>query len=76
MYYGINKCKPTEHFQQYTRRHNRDIGTRTYMPLDPAISRDWNVIKRQAEKTLQYKDLATEIQYMWNVETKVMLVTT
>jgi len=46
------------------------------MPLDTAISRDRNVIKRQAEKILQYKDLAIEMQDMWNVKTKVMLVTT
>jgi hypothetical protein len=34
------------------------------------------VIKRQAEKILQYKDLATEMQDTWNVKTKVMPVTT
>jgi len=34
-----------------------------------------NVINRQAEKILQYEDLATEVQDMWNVKTKVILVT-
>ena len=46
------------------------------MPLDTAVSRDRNLIKRQAEKILQYEDLATEIQDLWNVKTKVMIVTT
>jgi hypothetical protein len=29
------------------------------------------VIKKEAEKTLKYKDLTIEIQRMWNVTTKV-----
>jgi DNA-directed RNA polymerase delta subunit len=39
-----------------------------------AISRNRNVIKTKAEKILQYKDLTTEIQRMWNVKTKVIPV--
>ena len=39
-----------------------------------AISRDGNVIKKEAEKILKYKDLTIEIQCMWNVKTKVILV--
>ena len=35
-----------------------------------AISRDRNVIKKEAEKILKYKDLTTEIQRMWNVKTQ------
>jgi hypothetical protein len=30
-----------------------------------------NVIKKEAEKILKYKDLIIEIQRMWNVKTKV-----
>ena len=30
------------------------------------------MIKREAEKILQYKDLITEIHRMWNVEAKVI----
>jgi hypothetical protein len=30
-----------------------------------------NVIKKEAEKILKYKDLITEIQRMWNVKTNV-----
>jgi hypothetical protein len=41
------------------------------MLIDVAISGDRNVIKKQAEKILKYKDLITEIQRMWNVKTKV-----
>ena len=38
------------------------------------ISGDRNVIKKEAEKFLKYKDLTTEIQSMWNVKTKVIPV--
>jgi len=34
-------------------------------------SGDRNVIKKEAEKILKYKDFAIEIQRMWNVKTKV-----
>ena len=38
------------------------------------IDVDRNVIKKEAEKILKYKDLTTEIQLMRNVETKVIPV--
>ena len=44
------------------------------MLIDIAISGDRNVIKKEAEKILKYKDLTTEIQRMWNVKTKVIPV--
>jgi hypothetical protein len=34
-----------------------------------AISGDRNVIKKEAEKIVKYKDLTIEIQCMWNVKT-------
>jgi hypothetical protein len=40
--------------------------------MDVAISGDRNVIKKEAEKILKYKDLTKEIQCMWNVKTKVI----
>jgi hypothetical protein len=43
----------------------------TCMLIDIAIPGDRNVIKREAEKILKYKDLIIEIQCMWNVKTKV-----
>jgi len=44
------------------------------MLIDVAISGDRNVIKKEAEKNLKYKDLTIEIQHMWNVKTKVIPV--
>jgi len=52
----------------------RDIENGTCMLIDVAISGDRNVIKKEAEKILKYKDLTIEIQRMWNVETKVIPV--
>ena len=52
----------------------RDNEKRTYMLIDAAISGDRNVIKKEAEKILKYKDLTIEIQHMWNVKTKVIPV--
>ena len=44
------------------------------MLTDVAISGDRNVIKKEAEKILKYKDLTIEIQRMWSVKTKVIPV--
>ena len=44
------------------------------MLIDVAISGDRNVIIKEAEKILKYKDLTIEVQRMWNVKTKVIPV--
>ena len=44
------------------------------MLIDVVMSGDRNVIKKEAEKILKYKDLTVEIQRMWNVKTKVIPV--
>jgi len=44
------------------------------MLIDVAISGDRNVIKKESEKILKYKDFTIEIQRMWNVKTKVIPV--
>ena len=54
----------------------RDNEKGTCTLTDVAISGDRNVIKKEAEKTLQYKDLTVEIQRVWNVKTKVIPVIT
>jgi len=41
------------------------------MLIDAGISGARNVIKKEAENILKYKDLKTEIQRMWNVKTRV-----
>ena len=50
----------------------RDNEKRTCVLIDVAISGDRNVIKKEAEKILKYKDLTIEIQRMWNVKTKAI----
>jgi len=52
----------------------RDNEKGTCMLIDVAVSGDRNVIKKEAEKTLKYKDRTIEIQCMWNVKTKVIPV--
>jgi len=42
----------------------RDNEKRTCMLIDVAISRDRNVIKKEAEKILKHKDLTIEIKRM------------
>jgi hypothetical protein len=44
------------------------------MLIDLAISEDRNVIKKEAETILKYKDLTVEISRVWNVKTKVIPV--
>ena len=52
----------------------RDNKQGTCMLIDVAIPGDRNVIKKEAEKILKYKDLIVEIQRIWNVEAKVIPV--
>jgi hypothetical protein len=42
--------------------------------IDVAISGDRNVIKKEAEKILKYKDPTIEVQSMWNVKARVIPV--
>jgi hypothetical protein len=44
------------------------------MLIDVAIPGDRNVIQKESEKILKYKDLTIEIQRMWNVKTRVIPV--
>ena len=46
------------------------------MLIDVAIPGDRNVIKKEAEKILKYKDLTKEIQRMWNINARVIPVIT
>jgi hypothetical protein len=46
----------------------------TSMSIDVAICGDRNVIKKEAEKILKCKYLVIEIQDMWNVRARVILV--
>jgi hypothetical protein len=44
------------------------------MLIDVAIPGDRNVIQKEAEKILKYKDRTIEMQRMWNVKTRVIPV--
>ena len=44
------------------------------MLIDVAIPGDRNMIKKEAEKILKYKDLITEFQRMWSVKAKLISV--
>jgi len=50
----------------------RDIKEATCMLKDVAISGDRNVIKKESERIIKYKDPTIEIERMWNVKTKVI----
>ena len=52
----------------------RDNEAGTCMLIDVAISGDRNMIKKEAEKILKYKDLRLEIQRMWKVKTMAIPV--
>jgi hypothetical protein len=52
----------------------RDNEKGTCMLINAAISGDRNVIKKDAEKILKYKELTVEIQCMWNVQTSMIPV--
>ena len=51
---------------------DNEKGTR--MLIDVSISGDGNVIKKEAEKILKYKDLTKEIEPMWNAKRNVIPV--
>ena len=53
---------------------NNKQGTRTL--IDVTIPGNRNVIKKEAEKILKYKDLIIEIQRMWNVKAQVLVTRT
>ena len=44
------------------------------MLMDVVIWGDRNVIEKEAEKILKYKDLTIEIQRMWNIKTNAIPV--
>jgi hypothetical protein len=46
------------------------------MSIDIAISRSLNLIEKEAEKISKYEHLTIEIQSMWAVKPKVILVIT
>jgi hypothetical protein len=44
------------------------------MLIDVAIPGDRNVIQKESEKILKFKDLSIEIQRMWHVKTRLIPV--
>jgi len=83
----IHECKVTILWNQQVRTDRtipnnkpdiiiRDNKKGTRMLIDVAISGDRNVLEKEAEKLLKYKDLITEILRMRNVKGKVIPVLT
>jgi hypothetical protein len=54
--------------------HDNEKGT--CMLIDIAISGERNLIKKEGDKILKYKNLTIEIQHMWNVKPKAIPVIT
>jgi len=54
----------------------RDNKHGTCLSIDGAISADRNVIKKEDEKILKYKNLTIPFQRMWNVKAKMIPVIT
>ena len=54
----------------------RDNKQGTCMSIDGAIPADRNVVKKEAENILKYKDLTVEIHCLWFAKAKVMPVMT
>jgi hypothetical protein len=52
----------------------RDNEKGTCMLINVAISGDRNVIKKETETILKYKDVTIEVQRMWNVKARVIPV--
>jgi hypothetical protein len=46
------------------------------MSIDVAIPADRNVIKKEAEMILKYKDRTIEIECMWNLKAKFIPIMT
>jgi hypothetical protein len=44
------------------------------MLIEVAVPGDRNVIQKEGEKILKYKDLTIQIQRMWNIQTSVIPV--
>ena len=49
---------------------------KTCTPTDVAIPADRNVVQKETEKKLKYKSLCIEIERMWNLKCKIILVIT
>jgi hypothetical protein len=54
--------------------NNNNNGKGTCMLMDVAIPGERNVIQKEAEKIMKYKNLTIEIQRMWNVKASVIPV--
>ena len=73
--------EPTVKFEIIVSNNKLDIIIRdnkqgTCMSIDVAIPADRNVIKKEAEEILKYKDLTIEIHRMWNMKAKVTPIIT
>jgi hypothetical protein len=68
--YGTNRTIPNNTLDSIVCDNKQG----TCMLIDVAIPGDRNVIKKEANKILKYKDLIIESHHMWNVKAKVIPV--
>jgi hypothetical protein len=59
---------------QLNNNNNNNNNNGTCMLVGVAIPVDRNVIQKEADKILKYKNLTIELQRMWNVKTGVIPV--
>jgi hypothetical protein len=52
----------------------KNMNVKIYLLIDVAIPSDRNVIQKESEKKLNYKNLSIEIQRMWNMKCFVIPV--
>jgi hypothetical protein len=71
--YRANKRETTKLYLTINRTSQSVITKKgTCVLIDVAVTGDGSVIEKEAEKILNYKDLTTEIQRMWNLKANVI----
>jgi hypothetical protein len=76
LFYAIKRYKRIEVLANRPDTIVKNNKDKTCLLTDVAIPSDKNVIQKEAEKKLDYKNLSIEIQRMWNMKCFVIPVVT